>query len=146
MQVGDAASDGGEAEDEDEGAESVGVGVDEGDGIVAALDADDPNIIFRSREISSVRLVRDTFEAIGAPDKNYDRMIAYCPLAAHGRRCMKRRAIGVAQQADLGPRQPIAYLCCWALRAEDFPDQASHLRYAPTLRDQREWLRANPGI
>lgn len=69
--------------------------------------------------------------------------VAFCRCDGHGAKCAKRRAIGDAQQSELGVWQPIAYLMVWASRAQEFADRASHLRFVPTLQEQRDWINAH---
>ena len=67
-----------------------------------------------------------------------------CPLAksgqavCHGEGCAKRRNRG-ANQTSLGPKEPLAYLACWARAARGFPDAKKHVAWAPSRREVAEY-------
>lgn len=107
---------------------------------IRASDKDDPSVVYISRELDGLRLLREEFTSKTNPTRSYDRMVVFCKCPGHGADCAKRRAIGAAQQADLGVWQPIAFLMAWAARAGEFPDRGSHLHFAPSLDEQRAWL------
>lgn len=126
----------------------AGDGAESDDGIVAEIEqivgaqpGGDPDQIFRSQTIEGIRYVRENFDSATNPARSYRRMAVYCECARHGPQCAKRRGIGPNQQT-LGVWQPIAFLAVWASKAEDYPDAVGHLRFAPTLGEQRAWMDA----
>jgi hypothetical protein len=72
--------------------------------------------------------------------QNYARLILACPVHTH---CRKHRNTGLKQCERLGPREPLSYLACWARAATSLTAER-HVKHAPTLADQAEWLRCNP--
>lgn len=106
-------------------------------------DTDTPEFVFNTRDIVGVRVCRENFWSKTDPSRSYVLMAVFCQCPVHGTKCAKRRAIGAPQQTELGVWQPVAYLMVWAARQQEFADQATHLKCAPTLQEQRDWLNAH---
>ena len=74
--------------------------------------------------------------------RQYTRYKVNCPLASESPahyKCQKSRSVGPAQ-CELGPWEPVAFLCLWAHQCGHCSDKSEHSRFVPKRAAIREYM------
>ena len=90
-------------------------------------------------QVGGVDIVKDTHLEPGMKG-HYSRFKARCPHHLGNPPCTKARNCGASQTATFGEMEPAAYLGVWLQRRDDFVDRASHMAYAPALREIQAFM------
>jgi hypothetical protein len=86
-----------------------------------------------------------------ADGTRYRRLFIQCPFqhsehwSVGGQICCKQRSIGPRTTADLGDREPEAFLRAWCAAASRFRNCATHKKFNPSKTDVLSQLQSLPG-